>query len=525
MLVDTNRENLNINKLICKKKEMIFVEEDMIVPDSKPDILSTISTSGNICIYKKELMEEKIKIDGNVNAHVMYLADNAEDNVRGINVSLDFSKTIDAPSSRTGMLLDTNINISTIECNVINGRKINVKVGIEVKFKIYSNEEVSLINGITNNNDIQVLEENLKVNSLVGSGNTKAYVKDTIMIENTDNLAEILRVNINMVDRDIKTSYNKVLAKTEAEVRIMYLTEDNRICTVVNKIPIVGFIDIPNVSEENICDTNYEIRNMVIKPNNIEEHSIYIELEVEVLCMAYEEKEINLIQDLYSPFEEISCNQKEIETIANKENRRETCHIKENVNVAELTEGNLIDVNVKPMIIKESKLTTRIMYEGELTLDFIFSSTTMNINTKTIRLPFEYTIDNIESAERLSINTQLEVQKQDFIIQTGGDVSCNIDIMFNINMYKNVSLNVIDNLEILENRDLEDYSLIIYIVKQGDYLWKIAKRFRSTVDDIVRANAIENPNVIMPGQKLYIPKYVRRGARKIEEAPVIMNYA
>ena len=48
MVVDTNKESLNINKLVSEKKEMIFVEGDMIVPDSKPDILNTINTSGNI---------------------------------------------------------------------------------------------------------------------------------------------------------------------------------------------------------------------------------------------------------------------------------------------------------------------------------------------------------------------------------------------------------------------------------------------------------------------------------------------
>lgn len=36
------------------KKELIMVEGDMIVPDSKPDILNTICTSGVVCIYKKK---------------------------------------------------------------------------------------------------------------------------------------------------------------------------------------------------------------------------------------------------------------------------------------------------------------------------------------------------------------------------------------------------------------------------------------------------------------------------------------
>ena len=33
----------DVYKLVCEKKDLVFVEEDMIVPDSKPDILNSIS--------------------------------------------------------------------------------------------------------------------------------------------------------------------------------------------------------------------------------------------------------------------------------------------------------------------------------------------------------------------------------------------------------------------------------------------------------------------------------------------------
>ena len=76
MEVNTSKENLCINKLVNKKKEIIFVEKDMIVPDAKPDILNTICTSGVVCLYKTELQDEKLRIDGNINTYIMYLADN-----------------------------------------------------------------------------------------------------------------------------------------------------------------------------------------------------------------------------------------------------------------------------------------------------------------------------------------------------------------------------------------------------------------------------------------------------------------
>ncbi len=115
---------------------------------------------------------------------------------------------------------------------------------MEVDVKIYSNENIEIINSLQNADGIQMLKEDLKVNSLVGMGETKLYAKDTVPIDNVDNLAEILKCNLCVCDNDVKISYNKILTKAEAEVRLMYLTEDNRVNTVNAKIPVVGFIDI-----------------------------------------------------------------------------------------------------------------------------------------------------------------------------------------------------------------------------------------------------------------------------------------
>lgn len=514
MSIDVTRENLCVNKIMGQKIENFVVEGDMIVPDIKPDILNTISTSGNVCIYKKEVMEGKIRVDGKINTYIIYMADSDNDSVRGLSGGIDFTQILDFEQVTSQMELDEDITIKSIECKVLNGRKVNIKAVLQISAKVYSNENVDIINQVNDIADIQTLKSNLNINSLLGTGNSKTYAKDTFIIDNTDNLAEILKTDINIINKDVKISYNKVLAKAEANVKILYLTEDNRIRLIENNMPIMGFIDMPNVSEDNLCDLKYKVKNIVVKPNSVEEHSIYMEIEIELNCKVYTTKSINVIQDMYSPTRELGYSTKQIQTMSNKQLIRQTCDVKENIAVSEIGDNQIYEVTVRPEITNQSIINKKIVYEGEVKIEFIFATDSVSrIDTKQCVLPLNFSVDVPDLEQGCNVDTAIDVIRDDFVANGRGEVNSNISLEFNIDVSKTVGINVIDQIELNENRQREIYSMIIYFVKDGDTLWNIAKRFRSTVDDIVRVNNIEDPDKISIGQQLFIPRYVYRTER------------
>ena len=391
MAIETTRDNICVNHMITQKTENVIVEGDSIIPDIKPDILNAISTSGTVCIYKKEINEGKIRLDGCIDTYIMYLAEDDNSSIRSINVNLDFTQVIDVPNVMPNMNLDTEVKLKNIECKVINGRKVNIKAFLEIQVKVTTNEEIAIINNV-NLKGIQMLNSNLNINSLVGRGSTKVYAKDTLVIDNIDNLAEVMKADLSIVNKDIKMSYNKILAKADLSVRLLYLTEDNRMNTIESMIPVMGFIDMPEVSEENICNTKYEIKNVVIKPNSVEEHSIYVEVEIEICCEVYKNQEINIIQDLYSPTTNILFTQKQIKIMQKKENVQSVCNIREKQTVPEIAGNKIYDVTTKIDITKQTILNDRILYEGELLLNYILDSD-HGIDTKNITIPFNFNVD------------------------------------------------------------------------------------------------------------------------------------
>ena len=506
MVVETAKNQVILNKQVGQKKESRMVETDVIVNDVKPDVLNIISTNGIVSVYKKEIMENKVRIDGAINTYIIYMADDESGSVRSLNTSLDFTQIIDMENVKDNMNAQINVSVKSFDTKVINGRKLNVKASIETSVKVYSNETFEVITGIEKVKDVELLNNTQKITSLVGNGTNKVSAKDTIAIDVADDLAEIMKVDFKIVDEETKISYNKVLSKADAVIEIMYLTEDNRINTATTKIPIMGFVDIQNVNENSECDIQNNLSNLIIKPNNTEEHSIYVEAEIEVVCFAYETKDINIIEDLYSITQDIECSKKNIDAITARNRISDIYTLKENIRIPELT-GRVLDVQVSPSLNNTQVRNGKIIYEGSLNLEILFEQNT-GINMRNVELPFNFEVISDKIEDKSEVDTALKIRQNDFIIRDGV-VEVTIGIEFCISEQKTKVLNMIEEVSMEESKDLNTYSMVIYFVKPADTLWKIAKSFKSTVEDIAKINDIQDVNKINVGQQLYIPRFCK----------------
>ena len=508
MTAETTKDSLCVNQIITQKSNNFMIEDDAIVPDIKPDILNAISTSGTICIYKKEIQNGKVKVEGKINTYIMYYADTEDGYIRSLNTNLDFSQSFNIPEAQEGMDLNLDLSVRSIDCKVLNGRKVNIKAIVDVNITILANKKVDFIKQVDNIKDIQLLNESFRINSLIGKGETKTYAKDTIKLDVADNLSEVMKTNFRIINSDVKISYNKVLVKSDLEAKVLYLTDDNRINSVETIIPIMGFIDIQDVTEDNICDVEYEICNVIVDPKNAEDHAIYVEVEIEIYCAAYKNNELNIVQDLYSPNVELNFTQKQIQAMQSKENLQDVCSIRSKQVMTELNGEKIYDVDILPIITNQTILQDKILYEGEVKLNFVYSTNnSTGIETKEISLPFNFNMQCQNITQVTSVNTRMEIGLQNFVITSDNSVDIKIDLIFKVSMSNNANINIIDNIEINENNIINKYSMVVYFVKPGDSLWKIAKKFGSTVNAIAETNGIEQVDNIVVGQQLFIPRY------------------
>ena len=163
----------------------------------------------------------------------------------------------------------------------------------------------------------------------------------------------------------------------------------------------------------------------------------------------------------------------------------------------------MYDVEVTPIINNQKILNDRIMYDGEVSLNFIFASNTQGgINTKKVNIPFNFNIDANGIVPTSNINTNIEIGMQDFIVMPDESIDIKVDLNFSVEYSRNLDINIIENIQPGENRATNPYSMTIYFVKPGDSLWKIAKKFRTTVENIAGVNGIRRNKMLFTKYKI-----------------------
>lgn len=118
------------------------------------------------------------------------------------------------------------------------------------------------------------------------------------------------------------------------------------------------------------------------------------------------------------------------------------------------------------------------------------------------------------SSNNLSIGQKLIVSKassNDYTV-VAGDTLWGIARKFNVSVNDLKSLNNLTSnslsigmvLKIPPYSNKKNEETNVYVVKSGDSLWSIARKFNSTVDEIKRLNSLQS-NILSIGQRLVVP--------------------
>ena len=519
MSLELIKEIIKVNQIIGTDSSQAIIDNDIIVPDTKPDIARILILDGEASVSSTDILQDKILINGMIGLKILYISDDSDSSIKSINTSVGFSHTLQIPNAKSGMNCRVKCEIEHLSYDILNCRKINIKTIIKIDGKLYLEIEQGVISGLKDTDNVQVLKENIKMNSYVGDSTTSFTIAEALEVPaGKPSIREILRNDIKIFGKDYKITDNKIAAKGEINVSTLYVgdNEEQGIEFMEHEIPFTQFIDLPGINEDSGCELEYKLGDFGFEPaedNDGEQRILNAEIVINAYTIGSNNNNIDVVSDAYIPGSRLAIEKEPFtieETIAENKGQiilKDTIVLSDDC--PEINE--VFNVLCKPSLSDIKILDDKVIIEGVVNNDVLYLA---NNNEQPVfcfrqEIPFRHGVDIKGIRQGMNCEPEISVEHCSYSMVSSNEVEIRLVIGLYLRVSNNIVIQLIVKIDDVgsenENNDSQP-SIIIYYTKQGDTLWKIAKNYLTTIEYIENANNLNVHSALAPGQQIIIPK-------------------
>ncbi len=505
------KEERKTGEVICQKTSQTMVESDVIVPDVKPDIKKVLEISSSVCITQKSIQQDKIFLQGVIRMTVLYLPDeDASGRLCSLFATQEFSHSIDCRGAMPDMQLSCEILTETVDHTLLNSRKLNLRCVLGIGIKVVRPILLSLATGMEGDAEVALQRERLRL-----LGNTEVCECQIILREQLEfpsgkpTIGEILRITAVPTATELRLMDSKAVAKGQVRICTLYSSElDQSVQFMEHLLPFTEILDMENAVEGmdgdidfSLADIYYEIRdNADGEPKNLG-----LELVLSATVRGNEVTEIDAVTDAYSLGGELelTCGTHHIEQLLDH-STAELSH-KDQAQIPSMLPPlkQVCDVNANARI-------DRIMADGEQITLYGTVRTNILYLTADETIPvsgFSHTSEFTHSFPVAGADSNTVCDARVFLDHVSYTLSGNdsLELRFilglTVKSLKTGETAFVEGIAPRPDAGKLHPCMVLYFVQKGDSLWKIAKAYHTTVENIKALNKLES-DTIYPGQQL-----------------------
>ena len=512
-----------------KPKTTILVEEDILVPDTRPDMKEILQVSGKVRLASREFAasgknEDSISLSGDVELQTLYVPEKTA--VHGPVVSVGNRITF-REQWHTSLPQDTALMaeacIEKIECTVINERKYRVKISIGIIAREFADRRIELFEGLSSE-PIQTLRETVKITNVVMRKKDMLAVNEELQWKEGQPFPQnILKQDISVIENYRQAASEKIVINGFVLISLFYGAEGD-FHQYQTRTEFTQFVPLQQGGAWSGCDVCFDGSDLRVKVGADENGLDVLRLEGDLVTwiVLYGNLEKEIIVDGYHQEKTFLCDFEE--TLCRS-----------------LTASASAETTVRELVAQESSRSEadRILYttgeilhsrsyaepgkvitEGELSIQIICCSEDRTADgtadgedsTAPVaelynlqhQIPFRCVaaVPAASGGERVRERVYL---KEIWAEKAGvRQLELNAAILVNTEIMEQVPLMVLKNPAFEQvTGGGQPRQMSVYLVKPEDTLWTIAKHFQSTVDSIRQINQIEDGR-LEPGRKLLI---------------------
>ncbi|MGN0347336.1 MAG: SPOCS domain-containing protein [Lachnospiraceae bacterium] len=529
--MELKKELIHLEKEYPAVTSQFAIEEDIIIPDQKPDILEVLLHKSTLLITGFRIMEQHVNISGIFRYSVLYTPEDDPSTMDALQGEIPMEESVFVEGLENTDFVQINANVEDMAVRIINSRKCNLHALISlsaVKSEIYD-EEIPV--GIACDAPaFSPLDEETQeqANSTITQICPMDYLelctfkKDICRIheevklpDSFPNIASILWNHVAMNDVEIVPVQGQINFSCNLQIFFLYLCqgEDRSIRYLETTIPYQTALECPG-SEANyipninflLTSANFEIRN----DSDGEPRGVSLDQVFDFHIRLYQEKTISCLTDLYNCRKKCLITRKNIRIPSLCTHSFTRCTVKGTTTFNGQAQNNL------QLIYPSSHLVTDtpVIQDDNITITGFLEVQALYVENQEspvysslpAKIPFQHTIAIADICSDAMSAISVNLDKVSISSVSNNELEIKANVCYEVLVHSAEEKNMICEVTYVDydkEKDNELPGIVIYFVRSGDTLWDIGKTYRIPTEEIKRENEL-NSEQLSPGQKLLL---------------------
>lgn len=512
MDIKTNREIISSGETVFDGIQEQSAELDYILPDYCPDIFRIIKCIASPRILSYSVSGDKLTYELSVCIRVLYCSEDSEA-VHSAEQKLIYSKSADLGRTVKDPKVRLCPGTDYVNCRAVNKKRLDVRGAVSIKITVTAESECEVISDIYGMN-MQTRKTPVTYISDVMRGSKLMTVSEEYDLGmSKPPVGDILMCNASVVSADQKVIANKLIVKGEAVIDMLYSCVKDGLCGIESMQftqPFSQIIDMDGIDERYECTADAAVTSCELTPaadSDGEPKLVDCELGLLITCEGVKTSTAEIVTDAFSTMFECEPSVKNVRIECPPVRFCDSCIVKKSIEYKDGEISGVCAVWGKP-----SKISAKVGIGGEVIITgtaLISAIVTSNEGKTDIieeEAPFEFT----KNIGGISENAEAEVSAAavscSFSMSSVGSIEVKLELRICGSAAESVYADAVTEVCVDEEKPVErdgDYALKLYFADDGEDIWDIAKKYKTSVSAVMEENDLGGDSV--SGRMLLIP--------------------
>lgn len=498
-----------------KVTDQFYVDEDVNVPDVREDVSKVILSAGRVRVEDIKMTENYARITGKIQYQILYETENEIQKASAIQGKISFEEMVYMEEEPVGKLY---VRAASAELNVtvIHSRKLNIRAAVDLEMGSEGESEEILTTDVEGEEPVYKRFRTEEILKLQNMKKDVYRIKEEMKLPaSKENIGTLLYGDAQLRKLDTRLGTDELLFRGEIQLFCLYESQEQKLEWAEQSIPFEGKLECYGADDTMYHDIQAALadENIDVRMDEDGEMRIFgLEVSLEVRYTVYEEEKIEILDDLYSLKKELSPvrQEKELERLVMQNHSR--CKVSEQLNLPELKDGMLQICHCSGRLqIEYTKIVPEgIQIEGVLHIGMLYirADDDMPFDVWQGMVPYSHTVECPGIGEDMRYDISGTVEQLGVGLLGGGEAEVKASLGFQLLLRSPVMVENIEEIQVgeMDEKELENAPGIVgYIVRDGDDLWNLAKRYHTTEEGIQKVNEMDS-KAIKAGDRILIFK-------------------